>query len=99
MKETNVRLHATLKSTAREVINLVVQSINRSSINRGRLAHVHSEEHFLDLFLDICLVAVMGARERILRDDYHLLDFRNPWMHGCLYVCMKNDLLPAIKQG
>uniref|UniRef100_A0A8W8JC18 Ras-associating domain-containing protein n=3 Tax=Magallana TaxID=2171616 RepID=A0A8W8JC18_MAGGI len=46
-----------------------------------------------------CLVAVIGARERILRDDYQPLHLQNPWTKGRLYVRMKSNLLAAIQQG
>jgi len=94
-KGTSVRLHVTPKTTAREVINLVVLNLNQAVINKGRTGPIYDEEHFTDF----CLVAVIGARERILRDDYQPLQLQNPWTKGKLYVRMRNNLLAAIQQG
>ena len=94
-KGTSVKLHATPKTTAREVINLVVQNLNQAVINKGKTGPVYDTENFSEF----CLVAVIGARERIMRDDYHPLQLQNPWTKGRLYVRMRNNLLAAIQQG
>ena len=94
-KGTSVKLHVTPKTTAREVINLVVQNLNQAVLNKGKTGPVYDEEQFSDF----CLVAVIGARERILRDSYQPLQLQNPWTKGRLYVRMRNNLLAAIQQG
>lgn len=94
-KGTSVKLHVTTKTTAREVINLVVLNLNQAVINKGKTGPVYDEEQFEEF----CLVAVIGARERILRDDYQPLQLQNPWTKGRLYVRMKSNLLAAIQQG
>ena len=94
-KGTSVKLHVTRKTTAREVINLVVQNLNQAVLNKGKTGPTYDEE----TFPDFCLVAVIGARERILRDDYQPLSLQNPWTKGRLYVRMRNNLLAAIQQG
>lgn len=92
---TSVKLHVTPRTTAREVINLVVLNLNQAVINKGKTGPVYEEEQFSEF----CLVAVIGARERILRDDYQPLQLQNPWTKGRLYVRMRNNLLAAIQQG
>ncbi|XP_052266694.1 ankyrin repeat and fibronectin type-III domain-containing protein 1-like isoform X3 [Dreissena polymorpha] len=94
-KGTSVKLHVTPKTTAREVINLVVVNLNQAVINKGKPGPIYSEEEFSEF----CLVAVIGARERILRDDYQPLQLQNPWTKGKLFVRMRNNLLAAIQQG
>lgn len=94
-KGTSVKLHVTPKTTAREVINLVVLNLNQAVINKGKSGPIYDE----DQFVEFCLVAVIGARERILRDDYQPLSLQNPWTKGRLYVRMRSNLLAAIQQG
>ena len=94
-KGTSVKLHVTPKTTAREVINLVVLNLNQAVINKGRTGPIYHEYQFMEF----CLVAVIGARERILRDDYQPLSLQNPWTKGRLYVRMRSNLLAAIQQG
>ena len=94
-KGISVKLNVTLRTTARDVINLVVRQLSKAVVARGKEGPVYSEEE-LD---DFCLVAVIGARERILRDDYQPLQLQNPWTKGRLYVRLRNNLLAAIQQG
>ncbi|XP_064611368.1 ankyrin repeat and fibronectin type-III domain-containing protein 1-like isoform X2 [Liolophura sinensis] len=94
-KGTSVKLHVTPKTTAREVINLVVQQLNKAVCMKGRSGPIYPEEQLNEF----CLVAVIGARERVLRDDYQPLQLQNPWTKGRLYVRMKSNLLAAIQQG
>ena len=94
-KGTRVRLHVTSKTKAREIINLVVRQLNKAIAAKGRTMPVYSEEQLEDF----CLVAVIGARERILRDDFQPLQLQNPWTKGRLYVRLKNNLLAAIRHG
>ncbi|XP_078317877.1 ankyrin repeat and fibronectin type-III domain-containing protein 1-like isoform X2 [Crassostrea virginica] len=92
---TRVRLHVTEKTTSREVINLVVRQLNKTVTQKGKTGPQYGE----DQLAEFCLVAVIGARERILRDDYQPLHLQNPWTKGRLYVRMKSNLLAAIQQG
>jgi len=94
-KGTSVKLHVTPRTTAREVINLVVQQLNKAVQNKGLEGPIYTDEELLDF----CLVAVIGARERILRDEYQPLQLQNPWTKGRLYVRLKANLLAAIDHG
>ena len=94
-KGTSVKLHVTPRTTSREVINLVVQQLNKAVLTKGLNGPIYAEEQ-LDEF---CLVAVIGARERVLRDDYQPLQLQNPWTKGRLYVRLRNNLLAALEQG
>ena len=48
---------------------------------------------------NFCLVAVIGARERCLRDDFKPLQLQNPWKKGRLYVRQKHDVLAALEHS
>lgn len=48
---------------------------------------------------NFCLVAIIGARERCLRDEFRLLQLQNPFKKGTLYVRQKHDLLAAIEHS
>ena len=92
---TSVKLHVTAKTTSREVINLVVQQLNRAVLAKGFSGPVYNDE----TLEDFCLVAVVGARERVLRDDFQPLLLQNPWTKGRLFVRLKSNLLAALEQG
>lgn len=92
---TSLKLHVTPKTTAREVVDLVVKQLNMAVVLKGKDGPIYAAEQF-DNF---CLVAVIGARERCLRDDFKPLQLQNPWKKGRLYVRQKNDLLAAIEHA
>lgn len=64
-------------------------------IDAGKEGPVYTAEEFKTF----CLVAVIGARERCLRDDFHPLYLQNPWKKGRLFVRQKKDVLAAIEQS
>ncbi|XP_017082695.2 uncharacterized protein LOC108115650 isoform X3 [Drosophila eugracilis] len=92
---TSLKLHVTPKTTAREVINLVVKQLNMAVVLKGNNGPIYGPE-VLESF---CLVAVIGARERCLRDDFKPLQLQNPWKKGRLYVRKKHELLAAIEHS
>ncbi|XP_030369216.1 uncharacterized protein LOC115620217 [Scaptodrosophila lebanonensis] len=92
---TSLKLHVTPKTTAREVINLVVKQLNMAAVLKGSKGPIYSA----DMLDNFCLVAVIGARERCLRDDFKPLQLQNPWKKGRLYVRQKHELLAAIEHS
>lgn len=92
---TSLKLHVTTKTTAREVVDLVVKQLNMAVVLKGKEGPIYLPEK-LENF---CLVAVIGARERCLRDDFKPLQLQNPWKKGRLYVRQKHDLLAAIEHS
>ncbi|XP_017142499.1 uncharacterized protein LOC108155881 [Drosophila miranda] len=92
---TSLKLHVTPKTTAREVINLVVKQLNMAVVLKGNNGPIYSA----DMLENFCLVAVIGARERCLRDDFKPLQLQNPWKKGRLYVRKKHELLAAIEHS
>ncbi|CAG4975413.1 unnamed protein product [Colias eurytheme] len=92
---TSLKLHVTPRTTAREVIDLVVKQLNMAAVLKGKPGPVYPPERLQDF----CLVAVIGARERCLRDDFRPLQLQNPWRRGRLYVRLKHDVLAAIQHS
>lgn len=92
---TSVKLHITPRTTAREVIDLVVKQLNMAVVLKGRGGPIYGNERLKDF----CLVAVIGIRERCLRDDFRPLQLQNPWKRGKLYVRLKHDVLAALEQS
>lgn len=91
---TSLKVHVTPQTSAREVVDLVVKQLNLAAVLKGKGGPIYSEDR-LDNF---CLVAVIGARERCLRDDFKPLQLQNPWRKGRLYVRQKHDVLAALDQ-
>ncbi|XP_032578576.1 uncharacterized protein LOC6607470 isoform X3 [Drosophila sechellia] len=92
---TSLKIHVTPKTTAREVINLVVKQLNMAVVLKGNNGPIYGPE----VLENFCLVAVIGARERCLRDDFKPLQLQNPWKKGRLYVRKKHELLAAIEHS
>ncbi|CAD7084324.1 unnamed protein product [Hermetia illucens] len=92
---TSLKLHVTPKTTAREVVDLVVKQLNMAVVLKGKDGPIYTP----DKLENFCLVAVIGARERCLRDDFKPLQLQNPWKKGKLYVRQKHDLLAAIEHS
>ncbi|CAG9786003.1 unnamed protein product [Diatraea saccharalis] len=90
---TSLKLHVTPRTSAREVIDLVVKQLNMAAVLKGKEGPVYGPEKLQDF----CLVAVIGARERCLRDDFRPLQLQNPWRKGRLYVRLKHDVLAALQ--
>ena len=92
---SSLKLKCQKKTTAKEVIELVVKQLNMAVVMKGKEGPIYNADK-LD---DFCLVAVIGARERCLRPDFKPLDLQNPWKKGKLFVRMKHDLLAAIEHS
>lgn len=92
---TSLKLRVTPKTTAREVVDLVVKQLSMAVLQKRKEGPVYTP----DKYDNFCLVAVIGARERCLRDDFKPLQLQNPWKKGRLYVRQKHDLLAAIEHS
>ncbi|XP_052128635.1 uncharacterized protein LOC113212360 isoform X2 [Frankliniella occidentalis] len=91
---TSLKVHVTPQTSAREVVDLVVKQLNLAAVLKGKGGPVYPD----DRLENFCLVAVIGARERCLRDDFKPLQLQNPWRKGRLYVRQKHDVLAALDQ-
>ncbi|KYN00199.1 Ankyrin repeat and fibronectin type-III domain-containing protein 1 [Cyphomyrmex costatus] len=92
---TSLKLHVTPRTTAREVVDLVVKQLNMAVVLKGQKGPTYTT----DELPNFCLVAVIGARERCLRDDFKPLQLQNPWKKGRLYVRQKQDVLAALEHS
>lgn len=92
---TSLKLHVTPKTTAKEVVDLVVTQLNMAVALKGKNGPIYPVEKLRNF----CLVAVIGARERCLRDDFKPLQLQNPWKKGRLYVRQKQDVLAALEHS
>lgn len=92
---TSLKLHVTPRTTAREVVDLVVKQLNMAVVLKGKDGPIYPPEQLKNF----CLVAVIGARERCLRDDFKPLQLQNPWKKGRLYVRQKQDVLAALEHS
>lgn len=92
---TSLKLHVTPRTTAREVVDLVVKQLNMAVVLKGKDGPIYTA----DKLKNFCLVAVIGARERCLRDDFKPLQLQNPWKKGRLYVRQKQDVLAALEHS
>ncbi|XP_063700949.1 ankyrin-repeat and fibronectin type III domain-containing 1 [Culicoides brevitarsis] len=92
---TSLKLRVTPQTTCREVIDLVVKQLNMAVVLKGKEGPIYSSEELQNF----CLVAIIGARERCLRDEFRLLQLQNPFKKGTLYVRQKHDLLAAIEHS
>ncbi|KAI4489476.1 hypothetical protein M0802_011088 [Mischocyttarus mexicanus] len=92
---TSLKLHVNPRTTAREVVDLVVKQLNMAVVLKGQDGPIYT----VDELSNFCLVAVIGARERCLRDDFKPLQLQNPWKKGRLYVRQKQDVLAALEHS
>ncbi|XP_014601257.1 PREDICTED: uncharacterized protein LOC106785375 isoform X3 [Polistes canadensis] len=92
---TSLKLHVNPRTTAREVVDLVVKQLNMAVVLKGQDGPIYT----VDELPNFCLVAVIGARERCLRDDFKPLQLQNPWKKGRLYVRQKQDVLAALEHS
>lgn len=77
------------------MVDLVVKQLNMAVVLKGREGPIYPA----DKLKNFCLVAVIGARERCLRDDFRPLQLQNPWRKGRLYVRQKQDVLAALEHS
>lgn len=92
---TSLKLHVTTETTSREVVDLVVKQLNMAVLLKGKEGPIYGEQDLREF----CLVAIIGARERCLRDDFKPLQLQNPWRKGRLYVRRKMDVLAALEHN
>ncbi|XP_038067073.1 ankyrin repeat and fibronectin type-III domain-containing protein 1-like isoform X3 [Patiria miniata] len=86
-KGTSIKLHVTSKTTCREIVNLVIQQLNKAVESHGLDSPLYLE----DQWSEFCLVAIISNKEYQLRDDHCPLQLQNPWTKGHLYVRTKDN--------
>ena len=79
------------KTTANEVVKMVVREVERIAREKGKEFACISE----DKLRDYCLVAIVGSHEKTFKDDYKPLQLQNPWTRGKLYIRLRSEALAA----
>ncbi|KAE9556576.1 hypothetical protein FO519_000270 [Halicephalobus sp. NKZ332] len=92
-KNTAIRLSITPMTTSREVVSLVIEQINKLSMLAGE------ENQNIPEPDEFCLVSVIGARERRLREEFTLMKLQPPWSRGRLYVRRCDAITSAVIYG
>ncbi|KAL0984354.1 hypothetical protein UPYG_G00140370 [Umbra pygmaea] len=106
-KETSIKLRVTPGTSAREMIQLVVQEMNAvsrqllgsssSSSNDGGGAEREQCVYSPEQLEHFGLVLVVDGREKWLQDDFCPLELQNPWLRGKLCVRIKEYSPLALK--
>ena len=79
---TSVRIKVTTATSAREVVDLVIKQLNMAVILKGKDRPIYENEKLANF----CLVAVIGNRERCLRDDFKPLNLQVNLHHLYIYL-------------
>ncbi|XP_029954749.1 ankyrin repeat and fibronectin type-III domain-containing protein 1 [Salarias fasciatus] len=103
-KETSVKLCVTPGTSAREMIQLVVQEMNVVSRRLlGSVGGVGEQEQCVyyspEQLKHFGLVLVVDDREKWLQDDFCPLELQNPWLRGKLCVRIKEYSPLALKHS
>ncbi|KRZ19181.1 Ankyrin repeat and fibronectin type-III domain-containing protein 1 [Trichinella zimbabwensis] len=87
-----VKMRISSNVTAKDVVRKVIAHFNENAAERGEsIAPIEAES--------ICLVVVIGVRERCLRDNYPVVLLKPPWSKGKLVIRRRVDLLAALECG
>ncbi|XP_046854874.1 uncharacterized protein LOC124447922 [Xenia sp. Carnegie-2017] len=87
----SVKLHVSSDTTVEQVVYLVVRQLEKLVQQKNPDTKLLTEEKVKEF----CLVAVIGARERCLSDDYKILQLQNPWVKGKLFVRLRVEAIAA----
>ncbi|KAI9536640.1 hypothetical protein NQZ68_031714 [Dissostichus eleginoides] len=101
-KETSVKLCLTPGTSAREMVQLVVQEMN--VVSRRMLGSSGGEQepcvyYSPEQIKHFGLVLVVDNREKWLQDDFCPLELQNPWLRGKLCVRIKEYSPLALTQS
>ncbi|XP_033108697.1 uncharacterized protein LOC117110186 isoform X2 [Anneissia japonica] len=92
---TSVKLQVTTRTSSREIINLVIEQLNKAIQVRGLEAHIYPDEEWQNFGL----VAAISGKEHSLPDDFNPLVLQNPWTKGKLYIKHKEKTKIKIKSN
>ncbi|XP_029703127.1 ankyrin repeat and fibronectin type-III domain-containing protein 1 isoform X3 [Takifugu rubripes] len=103
-KETSVKLCVTPVTSAREMVQLVVQEINALSrrllsSSGGSAEQEQCACYSVEQLKHFGLVLVLDNREKWLQDDFCPLELQNPWLRGKLCVRIKEYSPLALKHS
>ncbi|XP_078793470.1 ankyrin repeat and fibronectin type-III domain-containing protein 1 [Oryzias latipes] len=103
-KETSVKICITPSTTAREMVQLVVQEMNTVcrrmlGSSKGSIEHEQCVYYSPEQMKHFGLVLVVDNREKWLQDDFCPLELQNPWQRGKLCVRIKEYSPLALKHS
>uniref|UniRef100_A0AC35U3F3 Ras-associating domain-containing protein n=1 Tax=Rhabditophanes sp. KR3021 TaxID=114890 RepID=A0AC35U3F3_9BILA len=99
-KGSSVRLRVSKTTTSLEVVALVVKQMSHLKDKMEQDIIVESKHEKIKFVeADYCLVVVIGARERRLRNDFKPLHLSAPWNRGKLFVRHTDLVLDAVLCG
>lgn len=96
----SLQLCVTPGTSAREMVQLVVQEMN--AVSRRILSGGEAEQcicYGVEQLKHFGLVLVLDSREKWLQDDFCPLELQNPWLRGKLCVRIKEYSPLALKHG
>lgn len=103
---SSLQLCVTPGTSAREMVQLVVQEMNavsrRALGGGGGIGGVDAEQcvcYSVEQLKHFGLVLVLDSREKWLQDDFCPLELQNPWLRGKLCVRIKEYSPLALKHS
>ncbi|KAJ8245800.1 hypothetical protein GJAV_G00260450 [Gymnothorax javanicus] len=96
-EETSVKLRVTQRTSAREIVHLVVQEMN--AVSRSLLGGPEQCVYREDQLEHFGLVLLLEDKEKWLQDDFRPLELQNPWLRGRLCVRIKDYSPLALQFG
>lgn len=84
---TSVKLQITVKTTVKEIIELVVTHLNSLVEKRGLTAPIyHSQD-----FHKFCLIAIYSSNVKHLNEDFKIVDLQTPWDRAMICIKIKDN--------
>ena len=84
---SNITVEFDSNSTTEQAVEFLLKKLKANNISNAQVPRLQ----------DCYLVAVIGNRERILRDGFLIRQLQKPWTNGRLYVRLRRDTLAALE--
>ncbi|KAI8793848.1 ankyrin repeat and fibronectin type-III domain-containing protein 1 [Biomphalaria glabrata] len=94
-RNVNIKLHITEQTTSRDIVNLVVRHLNSIVQTKGKGVLAYSE----DVLSDFCLVLKYQGHEKVLKEDYKLLQLKSQLQRAKICVMMIESLFSEDELG
>ncbi|XP_059176927.1 ankyrin repeat and fibronectin type-III domain-containing protein 1-like isoform X2 [Physella acuta] len=94
-RSVNIKLHITEQTTSRDIVNLVVRHLNSVVQNKGKGILAYSEE----ALSNFCLVLKYQGHEKILKDDFKLMQLKGQLLRAKICVMMMEAMFSEEELG
>ncbi|CAL1541751.1 unnamed protein product [Lymnaea stagnalis] len=94
-RNVNIKLHITEQTTSRDIVNLVVRHLNSVVQTKGKGVLAYSEE----ALSNFCLVLKYQGHEKVLKDDYRLMQLKGQLQRAKVCVMMAETLFSEEELG